>query len=600
MKINKLTATSGALSGKSLSFHEGLNIAEVGENEGARWCELVSELLYGSGSDAVNTPASVSPTDAYMELTSEGCDITLSRSAFSADTPMHSFSAVYTGTERAVEGIDAGNAGEMLTGVTRQVFDRCAVVGKSAGEIPTAERIQSLSRYGEEAVSYDQADSLLRLWQRDRRCVRRGALPELESKIDRTKRELSDMEKIVREAEELEAGLEEKRRSCGELERAVNESRRNQRRAALDRLTAGRNTLRERGSAHDMASCALSEARDKLKKAPFGESSPEKLEQDVQADLAQLEQIKSNSLKKPSPLWGALCFLMAVIFAALYTSNHAVGYMIAAVVFCLGATWLIMRYAKLKNSVREAADKVKEILARYSAADEDDIRACLERHRSLWEQVKSAERAEISSREEYDAALKVQQELESSALGELNFTSHSSEAAQLSRQLAEARGECESISSRLSLLRGKIATAGDPLVLSSALSVMAREHELLSDEFDAIELAINTLRDADTVMQSEVSPELIDLAYRYMTVACDGMQGLITDGTQFFIGNDRNTEALAYLSIRLAICQAQMPAGESLPLLLCGVLSDMDASTASQGMELLREVAKKRQVILFN
>ena len=193
----------------------------------------------------------------------------------------------------------------------------------------------------------------------------------------------------------------------------------------------------------------------------------------------------------------------------------------------------------------------------------------------------------------------MQQELESSALGELNFTSHSSEAAQLSRKLAEARGECESISSRLSLLRGKIATAGDPLVLSSALSVMAREHEQLSDEFDAIELAINTLRDADTVMQSEVSPELIDLAYRYMTVACDGMQGLITDGTQFFTGNDRNTEALAYLSIRLAICQAQMPAGESLPLLLCDVLSDMDASTASQGMELLKEVAKKRQIILF-
>ena len=131
MKINKLTVSSGALSGESLSFHEGLNIAEVGENEGALWCELVSEMLYGSGSDAVNTPASVSPTDAYMELTSEGCDITLSRSAFSADTPMHSFSAVYTGTERAVEGIDGSNAGEMLTGVTRQVFDRCAVVGKS-------------------------------------------------------------------------------------------------------------------------------------------------------------------------------------------------------------------------------------------------------------------------------------------------------------------------------------------------------------------------------------------------------------------------------------------------------------------------------------
>ncbi|MDO4983015.1 MAG: hypothetical protein Q4E35_05600 [Eubacteriales bacterium] len=606
MRINKLTASFGTLDNETLSFHDGLNIAEVPENKGTQWCDFVGAMLYGvedgdelrSDGEFCITPVSGAPMEGLMELTAEGCDISLSRTTAVKDAPMREFSAVYTGTARAVEKMDEKNAGEMLTGVKRQIFERCAVMSASDGDRPTAERIITLSKSGEEGVSYDSADDTLRQWQRDRRYMRRGALPELESKIGQVQRELADIEKTSADAEALEQSLETERRRCAALESAVNESRRHQRREALDKLSTGRSSLKACSQAHDASLGALTSAKEQLRKSRFGSRSPEELEREINADLARLDALRVSGEKKASPVLGALCFLLAVVSAALYTAYHQTYYVIAAVVFCLAATALIMRCTKLKNAAASALAGRKEILERYSAQTDDDLPLFLEAHKALWEEVVRAELNEQSSRGEYEAALAAQQALESSALGELDFSSGSSEAAKLSRELNEARAECERISSKLSLLRGRIAAAGDPLVLGSTLSVLKNEYGIISDEYDAIELAAATLHDADTVMKNEISPELGALAYRYMTVACDGVQPLLTDGTEA-VTPPNVSEALAYLSIRLAVCEEAMPAGESLPLLLAGVISDMDETTAAHAIELLKEIAAKRQVILF-
>ena len=57
---------------------------------------------------------------------------------------------------------------------------------------------------------------------------------------------------------------------------------------------------------------------------------------------------------------------------------------------------------------------------------------------------------------------------------------------------------------------------------------------------------------------------------------------------------------LMYLAVRLAVCELALPDGESCPLIIDEALVNLDESRFEQAMKLLREIAKKRQVILFS
>jgi len=56
---------------------------------------------------------------------------------------------------------------------------------------------------------------------------------------------------------------------------------------------------------------------------------------------------------------------------------------------------------------------------------------------------------------------------------------------------------------------------------------------------------------------------------------------------------------LMYLAVRLAVCELALPQGESCPLIIDDALVNLDETRYAQAMELLREIAQKRQVILF-
>ena len=190
-----------------------------------------------------------------MEVTADRCEITLTRSTRAKNAPMREFSACYTGTNTPVEGMNGSNAGEMLTGVSRDVFRRSAFIGQGAvavtGSPELEKRISAIVSTGEEHSSYSEADERLRAWQRKRRFNRRGMLPELEARMDDAQRRLSDMSGSVEDIRLMEEKLEQTRQSCAELEKAVTESRKKQRRDALERLHAGRSELKRRSEEHE-------------------------------------------------------------------------------------------------------------------------------------------------------------------------------------------------------------------------------------------------------------------------------------------------------------------------------------------------------------
>ena len=56
---------------------------------------------------------------------------------------------------------------------------------------------------------------------------------------------------------------------------------------------------------------------------------------------------------------------------------------------------------------------------------------------------------------------------------------------------------------------------------------------------------------------------------------------------------------LMYLAVRLAVCELALPDGEPCPLILDDALVNLDEERFAQAMELLKQIARERQVILF-
>ncbi len=629
MKINKLTASFGKLENETLTFHGGLNVIYAPNESGkSTWCAFIRAMLYGVDSsqrqragalpDKVKyAPWSGAPMEGTMDLTAEGCDITLTRTTKTMNAPMREFSAVYTGTNIPVENITAQNVGEMLTGVTKGVFRRSAFVEQGTvavtGTPELEKRIASIVSTGEEQTSYSEAEEQLRAWQRKRRYNRRGLLPELEVKIDETNRELAEISDTYEEIGKSEQELNDTKERCGELEAEVNESRKKQRRMALDKLNAGRNALRQCSEEHDRALEELSEAKDELRKSRFGSLSPEEAEEDAADDLRELDALKTSARKHYSPLLAVFFFLLAVAGAALYTKFAQIPYVIVAVSACIAAVFFFAHWMRLRRGSIDAEYRRREILRKYDADSARDIRRELDEHAELWDAVRDASHYEYKTRRAYEDALETQQNCEAEALDELDFSGGNSEAARLSHELAQCRKDADRISTELANRRGRFASYGDPLVLSSELKRLEREYSDVSDEYDAIGIALDALKAADTDIQSRFSPRLGQLAAQYMSLMTNGRYEDVLINRDFTAkirasGDSvaRESEYLSagtldlmYLAVRLAVCELALPSGESCPLIIDDALVNLDEQRTQQAIELLKEIAKRRQVILF-
>lgn len=630
MKINKLTASFGKLENETLSLHDGLNVIYAPNESGkSTWCAFIMAMLYGVDSseraragylpDKLRyAPWSGAPMEGSMELTTDRRDITITRRTRTKSAPMRDFTAVYTGSSVPVKELNGSNAGEMLTGVSKDVFRRSAFIAQGtvavSGSPELEKRINAIVSTGEESGSFSEADERLRAWQRKRRYNRKGMLPELEAKMDDTQRRLDDMGGSIGDVESLEKQLDETKARCTLLEQEVTDARRRQRREALDRLNAGRAELQRSSEEHDAAMTLLSQRREELGASPFGSREPGELEAEVQTDLDELDELRGAAAKKPKPLWGVLLMVLAVAAAALYTSLDVLAFMIAAAVFCVGAIVMLLRYGKDRSVAAAALERQTALLRKYQARSTGEIKAALEDYKQLWESARDAEQQELHTRRAYENARNMQSGLEESALGELDFASGDSEAARLGRELTAARGEAERLSQQIAGINGRLAAMGDPLVLSSSLSCMKEEYELICDEYDAINLAIDTLREADAEIQSRFSPELGRVAAGYMSAVTGGRYSDVLINRDFtakartkddVVAHDAEylsagTLDIMYLAVRLAVCELALPEGETCPLIIDDALVNLDETRLEQAMALLREIAKERQIILFS
>lgn len=552
-----------------------------------------------------------------MELSANRRDITITRTTHAKNAPMREFSACYTGTSTPVKELSGTNSGEMLTGVSKEVFRRSAFIAQGdiglTGGAELEKRINAIVSTGEEQTSYTEADAKLRTWQRKRRYNRRGYLPELEGQIDETQRRLGDMSAAVDTLSSLDAQLDSARKECARLEQAVNDSRKKQRREALNALGACQATLKRCNAEHDEAMAELSAKREALRRSDFAGMSADEADEQTAADLRAVSALSKDARKKANPLLAILMLIIAAAGAALYINLQYFIFIPISVLTCITAIVLLFRVSKTRRSARDALDRRREIFMKYRASSTAEIKAAAADYRALWEDVHSAEAREKSARAAYENARDAVNDIQQHTLQELDFSTGSSEAAALGRELAAARAKAERLAAQTANISGRLAAMGDPLVLSSSLSALRDKYETINCEYDAITLAVDTLKEADLELQSRFSPELGKAAARYMSVLTGGRYSDVLLNRDFSARAKTQSDTVAhdaeylsagtldllYLAVRLAVCELALPEGESCPLIIDDALVNLDDERHAQAMELLKQISADRQVILF-
>lgn len=193
-----MTATFGKLRTESLSLSSGLNVLEMPNESGkSTWCAFLLAMFYGvdtSERESRNNlpfkkhyaPWSGIAMEGSISLEHEGRRITIERTSLPR-APMSVFRAYDTESGLPIEELTAQNCGQTLLGVPRQVFERSAFLRQDSISIQMdsslEQRLESLVTTGDETISYQDAERLLR--ERRNRCRhnKTGLIPQIEASM---------------------------------------------------------------------------------------------------------------------------------------------------------------------------------------------------------------------------------------------------------------------------------------------------------------------------------------------------------------------------------------------------------------------------------
>jgi len=224
MDILRLSATFGRLEQRELTLSPGLNVLYAPNESGkSTWGAFIRTMLYGLSTRERGpladknrfAPWSGAAMQGRMDVSAAEGDYTLLRQTKRAASPMGEFSCTYTGTAMPVAGVTAQNAGEVLLGVPREVFERSAFIGQNSlaveQDAELERRIAALITTGEEDTSYSQSYERLKKQLNRRKHNKTGLIPALEREIDDlhlTLRELNALEAQARQSQAALDGLE--------------------------------------------------------------------------------------------------------------------------------------------------------------------------------------------------------------------------------------------------------------------------------------------------------------------------------------------------------------------------------------------------------
>ena len=628
MIIHRMQATFGTLAGDELKPGEGLNIIYAPNESGkSTWCAFLRAMLYGVDTaqraragklpDKMKyAPWSGAPMEGLMELTHNGEAITLRRTTAQRGAPMGVFSAVYTGTNIPVPGLTASNVGEALTGVSADVFARTAFIGQGSvmlsGTPELERRIAAIVTSGEEECSYSEADAQLRAWLRKRRHGSRGAIPELDAQIAETEQRLQMLTETEQQRTALQAELEQTDEEIRVLSRTMNDARSRSRRDALRTISVEKAHLQALEQTLAEARRDAAEKRTALEQTAFGVADPEEVALRVEHDIKRIGALEQVSAQRQTPYLALGAFVLAVLCMVLALLVTKPLFVLSAVFAAIGLALTIRYYRSAKNAERAEA-KLDALLADYGVQDAEELYLAAETHRAAYRACRNAMYVERNAAQAVELAREEQAETHEKLLQDLDFERGDSEAAEHYRRMQALEQMRAALRERMERESGAASVIGDPMALRSELGELRKRREALVLQHDALAKAIDAMAQADREIQKRFSPALAKRAAQYMRALTDGRYDAVALTRDFSAEARRTGDTLGhstaylsagaadlmYLAVRLAMCELALQSDEPCPIILDDTLVNFDDDRAHRAVQLLHNLAKERQIILF-
>ncbi len=630
MKIKKMSASFGCLDGRSMELGEGLNIIFAPNESGkSTWCAFVRTMLFGLNTSAREkqgvkpdkvkyAPWSGVAMSGSMELEHEGRRITLRRWTTKPSQPMQEFSATYSGTEDSVPSLGGDSAGETLTGVSREVFERSAFIrqaGMTVGNSAELEkRINAVVSTGEEEFSFSELEKTLKGWLRKRSSgARRGAIADTENEMTRLSDELRRIREAGEDALALETQLDELRQ---ERERAVaymEQERKRQRKLALEEMSRCRSMSQQAEQEREGAAEEFRLREARVKASVFGGVSPDKageLAEDCRYRAGELEKLA----KRMPPVW------ISFIFLALTAVGLALGAAMswATTPLAAGCVCLVLfavfytRLTAMKKLAGETLEDRRKMLLGYGVTEPEELDAVLESYEADWQSMNEAGEALSEAEQSLALARRRQKEAEQLVLDGLDFRQGDSEAARAGRAVEAIDRRLEALKEQRAQAEGRARGLGDAMVIESDMAQQRERLAGLRAQQAALELALETLAEADTELQSRFSPKLSQKAAEYFAFLTGGRYDEVTIAKDLSAKVRRSGDSVGhetdflsegatdqlYLALRLAVCELALE-GADCPMVLDDALVNFDELRMARAMELIRKIAESRQVLLF-
>ncbi len=184
--------------------------------------------------------------------------------------------------------------------------------------------------------------------------------------------------------------------------------------------------------------------------------------------------------------------------------------------------------------------------------------------------------------------------------------------ADIETELAAVTARLEDMKGRYSMALGQVRALGDPVILGSERKTAEQALCEQTAQYEAIALAVDTLKAASVELQSRFSPLLGETAGRILAQLTDGRyEKLAFDKTldasaqskdepvsRSVLALSAGTADQIYLALRLAVCELILP-DNACPLILDDTLCNFDDQRAWLALDYLRELSKMRQILLF-
>ena len=614
MIIRKMTARFGKLNGSTIELSSGMNVVYAPNESGkSTWCAFIRAMLYGIDSSqrrrggfvpdkVIYTPWSGVSLQGSMDVEEGELKLTLRRSSKTENAPMREFSAIYSGTQN-VYPLTGATAGDELTGVSREVFSRSAFIGQGVSSVDNSpeleSRIAAIVSTGEERMSFSDIDSKLRLWQRKRRHNNRvGAIPELTDELTKLDRRLSDLTELTEKSRLLAMQVEALSEKRSELlcrlehERAVAGS------ASKELLHRESEVVTEVSSAEE----AERICREKLDSGRFGSRDPREVVLEIDRVKSAVKRLRDSGANEYSNKKLILPALLLVIAAALSVFGFldAKAAFIPAAVLLILAVLTAINSAKVSKTARDAMAQYRAVLRQYSVDNEQELYSLGDEHRNDYEQWQRSAEALREKRRKLEV-------LRAESAHRISIVpTENKELSDVTLRLSACREE-------LAALGGRMDVTGDPAVLESERN---RLRDAIAEDYRQLEELDGTrelLAAADREQQSKFSPQLTHRTTelfkkmtggRYTELSFDRELNAYARIEGDTLGHEaafmsEGTKNLMYLALRLAICELAFPEGKSCPIILDDALSSLDEKRLGAAVDLLYELSKERQIILF-